>query len=241
MTALETDRPEMFRTLETVVLRAPESLRPGLLKDLAARLPAAAATVTASVRERSGDRTGAVEALSRLSETPTSSVALLLAAADSARRLKELAQAEKLLRRVLAISPGHDRAVVELANALSGQQRPREAESLLSVSMTPPRFPSPEVVNALAWLRATSADPDVRDGADAEQLVRDAIEAAGGPNCFMLSTLAAAQAEQSRFDEAVRTIEQAVALAKRDGATGAVPQFEAYARSYREKKRLTVR
>ena len=67
--------------------------------------------------------------------------------------------------------------------------------------------------NNLAWLLATEADPNYRDGTEAVRLAERAAELTGRKNPSMLDTLAAALAEAGRFDEAAQTAEQARALA----------------------------
>ena len=69
-------------------------------------------------------------------------------------------------------------------------------------------------LNNLAWIRATHADPQLRDGAEAVRLAERACELTGRMEAEALDTLAAAYAEAQRFPKAVATAEEAVALAK---------------------------
>jgi len=71
-----------------------------------------------------------------------------------------------------------------------------------------------EGMNALAWLLATSPDPEVRDGAEAVRWARTAVERE--PNAARLDTLAAAHAEAGEFEDAIAAIDQAIDLLKRD-------------------------
>jgi len=77
----------------------------------------------------------------------------------------------------------------------------------------------------LAWVLATSADPTVRNGAEAIRLAGRAFQAS--PNLQTLDTLAAACAEVGRFTEAIQIARQALRLAERkdskDGTTLARP------------------
>ncbi len=68
----------------------------------------------------------------------------------------------------------------------------------------------PEPMNALAWILATSPDDKLRNGAEAVQLASQACAATGNSVGAMLDTLAAAQAEAGRFDEAVSTAQKAL-------------------------------
>ena len=68
--------------------------------------------------------------------------------------------------------------------------------------------------NNLAWLRATAANSQLRDGTMAVRLAQHAAELTGRRHPKYLDTLAAAYAEAGRWPEAVATAEEAVALAK---------------------------
>jgi hypothetical protein len=78
---------------------------------------------------------------------------------------------------------------------------------------------SPVALNNLACLLATVGDPSLRDGAEAVRLAERARELTDSQNTSVLSTLAAAYAENGRFDEAVATAEKACVLAKAQGET----------------------
>lgn len=72
----------------------------------------------------------------------------------------------------------------------------------------------PEGMNALAWLLATSPDPEVRNGPEAVRWARTAVERE--PTATRIDTLAAAYAEAGDFDKAIETIELAIDFMKRD-------------------------
>jgi tetratricopeptide (TPR) repeat protein len=67
-------------------------------------------------------------------------------------------------------------------------------------------------LNDLAWMLATAADDRLRDGPRAVALAERALQLAGRQP-IGLQTLAAAYAESGRFEEAVVTAQQALALA----------------------------
>jgi tetratricopeptide (TPR) repeat protein len=66
---------------------------------------------------------------------------------------------------------------------------------------------------SLAWLLATSPDPEVRDGSEALALATRCAEASGFEDPYVLACLAAASAENGRFDDAVRWQARALELA----------------------------
>ena len=68
-------------------------------------------------------------------------------------------------------------------------------------------------MNNLAWLLATCPEASVRNGAEAVELARRAVQLSGGREPAILGTLAAAYAEAGRFPEAVQTARKALKLA----------------------------
>jgi tetratricopeptide (TPR) repeat protein len=134
-------------------------------------------------------------------------------------------------RESLRIKPGYSLAEATLGFALAGKGRIEESiahyeEALkLKPDLT-------EVLNNLAWLRATSRNPEIRDGARAVELAQRACRVAGYDNPNLLDTLAAAYAEAGRFDEAVRTCERAVALAVASGQESLAKTTEAHLKLY---------
>ena len=76
---------------------------------------------------------------------------------------------------------------------------------------------SPLLANALAWCLATCPVEGSRDGAEAVRLAEQACRATQNKNPEFLDTLAAAYAEAGRFDDAMKTIRQAISLAEGTG------------------------
>ena len=72
--------------------------------------------------------------------------------------------------------------------------------------------------DALAWLRATDADPWHRDGKEAVANAKKACEVSGGENWHYLRTLAAAYAESGDFRSAVESETKAIEKAAHDAA-----------------------
>jgi tetratricopeptide (TPR) repeat protein len=69
-----------------------------------------------------------------------------------------------------------------------------------------------EALNNLAWLLATSPDPELRDGPRAVESAEKALAATKRRNVRYLGTLAAAYAEAGDFGKAVSTQKEAMAL-----------------------------
>jgi hypothetical protein len=74
------------------------------------------------------------------------------------------------------------------------------------------------VLNLLAWVLATSADKDVRDGERAVRLSKEALVTGVGAASELTDTLAAALAETGAFKEAVEAQVKALALLNDDSA-----------------------
>ena len=72
-------------------------------------------------------------------------------------------------------------------------------------------------LNNFAWLLATSPDDSVRVGEKSLKLATQAAEKTNYRESYILSTLAAAYAENGQFDEALAWSEKAVAMAEKDG------------------------
>jgi len=78
---------------------------------------------------------------------------------------------------------------------------------------------SAEAFNNLAWILATCADEQVRDGVEAVRCAEQACQLTSFKQAGMVGTLAAAYAEAGRFPAAVTTAETAVNLATAAGDT----------------------
>ena len=64
----------------------------------------------------------------------------------------------------------------------------------------------------MAWILATSADPAIRDGANAVVFAEKAVAATERKTPWNLGTLAAAYAEVGQFEKAVSAQQEAIAL-----------------------------
>ena len=78
-------------------------------------------------------------------------------------------------------------------------------------------------MNNLAMLRASCPQAEFRNGGEAVQLAEAACRLSGRRNPSFLGTLAAAYAEAGRFGDAVKTIQEALAVSEASGAKELVP------------------
>jgi tetratricopeptide (TPR) repeat protein len=119
-------------------------------------------------------------------------------------------------RFAMQITPWFGEIHCELAMACESQGKIQEAIDHYheAIRSSPDQ---PEAFNNLAWLLATCPDPRFRNGADAVRLAERACEVTHYQKTIYLGTLAAAYAETGRFDEAVATVQRAIALAEASG------------------------
>src|SRR4029077_17523692 len=86
--------------------------------------------------------------------------------------------------------------------------------------------------NNIAWVRATAADVDLRDGKEALELARRAIQN-GGENAVVLRTLAGAEAENGEFGRAIATCQRGEQLAQQNNDTGMIESLRQCSESFR--------
>src|SRR5262249_40582766 len=117
-------------------------------------------------------------------------------------------------RRAVALDPECAAPRAALGAALAHQGR--TAEAIRQYRDLLERFPDYRATaNNLAWLLATKGDGK-RDAAEAGQPATRVCQATEHRVPELLDTLALACAAAGRFDEAARTAEQGIAMARRD-------------------------
>jgi tetratricopeptide (TPR) repeat protein len=138
------------------------------------------------------------------------------------------------LQQALQIRPRYAEAHYNLGNLLHRMGRDDEAmvhfQQALQLN---PR--SLKIQNDLAWVLATVSPAALRDGRQAVDLAERANQIAGGEDPIILRTLAAAYAEAGRFDDAVRSAQKAMALARAAGQSGLVEQLDGQLKLYAAK------
>ena len=118
-------------------------------------------------------------------------------------------------QKALSLQPDYVAASNDLGALLAGKGEIRQAIEAWRQTLSFDRD-NPEAANNVAWMRATAADVDLRDGKEALELAQRALRS-GGENPVVLRTLAAAQAENGEFAEATVTAERAEQLAIKTG------------------------
>jgi Flp pilus assembly protein TadD len=116
-------------------------------------------------------------------------------------------------RRALDLDADLEETLYNLGVALYMSDRPAAAVEQFRAALDL----NPDSVGPLtdcAWILATHPDPEVRDPDEAIRLGARAAELTGNRDATVLDTLAAAYATASRFEQAAKTAEAALALAR---------------------------
>ena len=136
--------------------------------------------------------------------------------------------------RALAIRPSDPFACMAAGEALERLGKTGRAVEYYrrAIDLTPKMVAG---LTSLAWIYASDPDASLRNGAEAVAMATRAIEA-GGETPPALDALAAAQAEQGRFPEAIRTAEKARTLAVRAARPDVARQIAMRLKLYRADK-----
>ena len=139
---------------------------------------------------------------------------------QSEEALGHLEEAEAATRRALELQPCASDSRLRLATILGRTDRALEqAATLKTGSETCPD--SYEVLNNYAYLLSTSADEEIRNGAEAVRIATLAVEKSENSRPAILDTLAGAYAETGDFKSAVQISRRAIELAREKK----MPQF----------------
>src|SRR5438876_6588550 len=139
-------------------------------------------------------------------------------------------------QKALSIQPDYIAASNDLGVLFASKGEIKEAIAAWqqSLSFDPENA---DAANNIAWVRATAADPDLRDGREALELAQRALRS-GGENPVALRTLAAAQAENGQFAEAIATCRRGEELAQKNGDRAMAESLHSCAESFRRGEAL---
>jgi protein O-mannosyl-transferase len=138
-------------------------------------------------------------------------------------------------RKALELNSSFAPAHRHLAQALAALGRPHDA--IVSYQKAIALRPSfAEALNDLAWLLATHPDDNVRNAQQAVDVASRACAITKHQQPIPMITLAAAQAEMNRFDEAAVLLRRATSLARSALAEDVVRQAEEVSASIKERR-----
>ncbi|MGI8906415.1 MAG: tetratricopeptide repeat protein [Candidatus Sumerlaeaceae bacterium] len=201
---------------------------------VATKSPLAASVVRAAMHVARRSMDLATRELDAVRIEDTSNSALLAYAGQVALDLERYDSAQLLLSKAVSLKPDSDEAIVGLATASRATGNEMEADKMLAPMAQ--NSNSARALNALAWLRATAKTNNLRNGAEAERLVRQAIQLLGQPNLFVQQTLAAALAEQGKFDEAIAAATEAHRMARQMNRDRDAAELDKQLELYRTRK-----
>ena len=147
----------------------------------------------------------------------------------------DIATAIDLWRRAVAVDGSNPEVQhgLGLSLSLTGQHREGVEHLRVAAAIRPGRV---DTLTWLAWTLATTPDAAVRNPTDALAFAQRAMEAAGEPSVMTLDALAAAQAANGRFDEALATVRRAVDRATASNQPSAVETLEQRRRLYEARR-----
>jgi tetratricopeptide (TPR) repeat protein len=164
-----------------------------------------------------------------------SKINLRLAYAEDLSAQNKFSEALREYEAAVKIAPDDVKANYRLAALLSQQGRNSEAlrhyEKVLSA-----RPDDITTLNDTAWMLATSAEENTRNGTRAVELAEHACKLTEWKVAVLMGTLAAAYAEAGRFSDAVSTAEKARDKARAEGQTELVETNEKLLALYRAGK-----
>jgi tetratricopeptide (TPR) repeat protein len=118
--------------------------------------------------------------------------------------------------RALEINPFYTEAYQNIAEAYGSQNQLAKAVKYFLKALDQ-RPDDVALMNRAAWILATAADPAARDGREALVLAERAVKLTDRKDASSLDTLAAALAENGRFDDAIAACTEALSLARARG------------------------
>ena len=151
------------------------------------------------------------------------------------REMGRSTEAGVSFREALALEPGLTPARSGLIEVLteSGDHRRAVAELQTAMRLVPEDLENP---SRFGWILSAAPEAELRNGAMAEKLVGDLRRIRGTDSPQDLDLLAAALAEQGRFEEAVREVTNAIRTAGEAGEAGDVEGMKRRLELYRAGK-----
>ncbi len=152
-------------------------------------------------------------------------------------RQGQSAEALRRFEECVRLQPGHALALYQLGRAAASSGQVERAIELYESALASAPDDT-EILMSLAWIRATHENPALRDGPEAVRLASNASQLLGGSHVGALATLAAAFAQNGQFDEAAKTVERALNLARMNGQKDLVATLEESLRKYSAGERM---
>lgn len=164
------------------------------------------------VLEQEGDLNGAIENYKLAAELKPDLAYVWKMLGNALAKTGNFDEAIKANANALRLNPNDPEVLFNQGFALSNKNRIKEAieHYRRCIELNPYRA---DALNNLAWLLAASDCDDCRNGKQAVELAEKAKAITGGQKAVVIGTLAAAYAEAGRFDDAIKTAEEAIQCA----------------------------
>ena len=186
--------------------------------------------------QHAGDRKRAITCFRAAKAMSPGDLQVRQSLGDMLRDEGDLAAATAEYAALVELEPTYINAHVCLAAALAAQGQ--EAESIAQLNEALRLDPNlVEALNNLAWELATSPRAELRDGPRAVALAQRACELTHFQKTLFVGTLAAAQAEAGKFDNATASAERACDLAAKNGETNLLRKNQELLARYRAHKK----
>jgi len=127
-------------------------------------------------------------------------------------------------QRAVALRPDNVESRTNLGQLLSNRGRAAEA-AVQFVEALALRGDNTQALGGLAWIRATAADPTLRDAVEAIRLAERADEATRHQDVTVLDALGAAYAAAGRYSDAIHVAEIGFRLSTSAGQVAIAAQF----------------
>jgi tetratricopeptide (TPR) repeat protein len=135
---------------------------------------------------------------------------------EALNQQQQWAEAADILRPVVSTQPTNSAIQFQYGLSLEHLGREREAQDHYAAALRQrPDFP--DALQHAAWIAATDARAELRNGAQAVIMATRACDLTNRQSPALLLTLAAAYAEAGRYDDAVAAADNAASLAKSQG------------------------
>lgn len=164
---------------------------------------------------RSGQPVAAIKSLRKAVRLEPNSIKARMNLAMALGSQGEFGESIAHYKHVLTVESDTPKVHARLARALLEMGELQEAAKHLERAVADDSNDFPATLS-LAWLRATSPDPALRDGPQAMQLVQRLNMVGKGNEPLVLDVLAASFAEQGNFEQAQTEVSKAVRLVGRN-------------------------
>jgi tetratricopeptide (TPR) repeat protein len=142
-------------------------------------------------------------------------------------------------RRAVALRPDNVETRTNLGQLLSIRGRAADAAAQFAGALAL-RGDNVKALAGLAWIRATAADPSLRDAGEAVRLAERADQATRHQDVTAIDALAAAYAAAGRYDEAVGAARTGLDLATAAGQGSVAAQFGQRIELYQKRQPLRM-